>query len=61
MVPAWVVYHKDVWEYEGQKREGSTMIFAVNAIDGSVIDLNFRTHEMDQHIEELRKQKEEQS
>lgn len=58
MVPAWVVYHGPVWEAQGQTRYDFTEIFAVNAIDGTVIDLNFRTHEMDKRNEELRKQQE---
>ncbi len=59
-VPAWVVYLHDVWEYEGNKGEGLTEIFAVNAADGSVIDLAFRTHEMDKLDEQIRKQFEEE-
>ncbi len=59
MVPAWVVYNHNVWEYNGKKGEGSTMIIAVNATDGSVIDLTFRTHEMEKRAE-ARQEKQEQ-
>lgn len=56
MVPAWVVYNHDVWEYNGKNGEGSTMIIAVNATDGSVIDLTFRSHELDAKREERQKE-----
>jgi hypothetical protein len=60
LVPAWVVYNEKVYETENERRIDLTEIFAVNAIDGSVIDLTFRTHEADQRSEELRKQQEEE-
>lgn len=60
MFPAWLVYYKEVWEFEGKKGEGMLTVFAVNATDGSVIDLRHRSHEADQRAEERRQQQKEE-
>ncbi len=58
-VPAWVIYNEQVWETENERRIDMMEIFAVNAIDGSVIDLTSRTHVGEQRFEELQEQREE--
>ena len=45
IVPAWIIFYKDIMVIDDETIEGSTTIFAVNAIDGSSIDLSIQSNE----------------
>ncbi len=49
MIPAWLVYNTYYLEYNGQIVDESKSVFAVNAIDGSSIDLSMRSLEFEAH------------
>ena len=42
--PVWLVFYHDYCFYNDVKIEGSNSVFAINAIDGSNVDLAMRTH-----------------
>lgn len=50
--PTWLVYYTFYVDYEGKVIDEWKSVFAVNAIDGSSIDLQMRSHELEERIKE---------
>lgn len=52
--PTWLVYYTFYVDYKGKVIDEWKSVFAVNAIDGSSIDLRMRSHEFEQRLKEHR-------
>jgi hypothetical protein len=52
--PTWLVYYTFYVDYKSKVIDEWKSVFAVNAIDGSSIDLRMRSHEFEQRLKEHR-------